>query len=103
MLKLYILDGHTPVHEPDKLAWAAWRTKHNAERQVAADIAAGALVQTMFVGIDYNFGRGEPHVFETTVFNECGTSIPDRYATWDAAAAGHAEVVARLQANFPLA
>lgn len=59
-------------------------------------------VSTVFLGLDHSFGLGPRLLFETMVFPKHGQSgheWMDRYPTWDAAAKGHADVVARLRAG----
>jgi hypothetical protein len=34
MMRLYILDGHTPIQVNDTLTWARWFEEHGAERIV---------------------------------------------------------------------
>lgn len=70
---------------------AAWRVAETT-------IADGALrVSTVFLGLDHNWGAGEPLLFETMVFlAEQGTETRHhvhRYSTWGDAEAGHAVVV----------
>lgn len=55
--------------------------------------AARILVSTVFLGLDHNWGRGPPLLFETLIF---GGPLHDemwRYPTWDAAVAGHTAAV----------
>jgi hypothetical protein len=62
-------------------------------------------VSTVFLGLDHNWGPGGPPVlFKTMVFRGAMVSRGDsgeeqqwRYTSWDAAAAGHAAVVAWLR------
>lgn len=89
----YILDGKTPVPEPDLLTWARWF--ETADRRVArTDLPHGGVVSTVFLAIDHGFGDGPPVLFETMSF--IGDDSEDyfgRYSTWDEAEAGHAEIV----------
>lgn len=92
----YILDGCRPVPENDILRWAQWF--ETAKRHVAEDLVGHLRVSTVFIGIDHSFGRGEPLLFETMVFSggHSVMGIQERYATWDDAVVGHAEVLARV-------
>jgi len=93
----YILDGHTPVAEPDLLKWARWFEK--TERHVAETYVGGARVSTVFLGLDHAFGGGPPLLFETLIFDSSQHDVYQRrYSTWDKAQAGHARAVARLNA-----
>jgi hypothetical protein len=75
-LGLYRLDGKTPVKVNDTLEWARWLETHDAERIVARTRIAGAVVSTVFLGVDYGLGRifgyeqSPPVLFETMTFRE---------------------------------
>jgi hypothetical protein len=103
----YVLDGHEPRAVADAQVWGTWWML--ADRRVAFTDLGYGTVSTVFLGIDHNhFGDGPPILFETMVFaNPKGAAFPDeldglmrRYATWDEAEAGHAEVVAEVRAQF---
>lgn len=76
----YILDGHTPVVEPDVMKWARWfedaSQDHGKGRRVAeTTIYTGKSkrdliwVSTVFLGTDMSHGMGGPPLlFETMVF-----------------------------------
>lgn len=95
----YILDGHTPVKEPNVLTWGRWM--ETADRTVALTILEnGTRVSTVFLGVDHAFfGDGPPILFETMVFAEGSwvDLLMERYTTWDEAKAGHEEIVERLK------
>lgn len=62
------------------------------------------LVSTVFLGLDHNFGKGEPLIFETMVFKLIGennhrdSSVDeDRYATWQQAEDGHKLIAAKWE------
>jgi hypothetical protein len=61
------------------------------------------MVSTVWIGINYNFGDGDPVIFETMVFG--GEERQDetcwRWTTEAEATAGHAEVVATVAATVP--
>lgn len=97
----YILDGHKAVPVDDIETWGRWF--ETADRQVAKDMVGSLRVSTVFLGLDHNFLGGRPLPFETMVFDDKGErpfagvlDIQERYATWDEAVAGHAEVLARV-------
>lgn len=85
----YILDGKTPVLEPDLIKWGMWLESGN--RHVGDDtLTTGERVSTVFLGVDHQFGDGPPLLFESMVFNSDrfdGDMI--RYSTWEEAEAGH--------------
>lgn len=68
----------------------------SADTRVALSRIGDAEVSTVFLGIDYGFGRTpDPLLFETMVFygpdRECGRMM--RYFTWEEAERGHADIV----------
>lgn len=91
----YILNGHTPVPEPDLMTWAKAFEFENHD--VAQTMVGEARVSTVFLGLDHQWGDGPPLVFETMVFGGPLDGEQDRYSTWDEAAAGHAEMVRRVE------
>jgi hypothetical protein len=111
----YRLEGHTPVPDLDEnpLPWAEWfetADRRVAETEVLDDLVAQIAVpelrpvergtsriSTVFLGLDHNHGGvGPPILFETMVFGGPLDRECQRYATWDEAEAGHAEMVARV-------
>lgn len=103
----YILDGHTPVEEPNLLKWAEWFEK--ATRQVAVDNFSdrhgeSIQVSTVFLGIDHSFKIDDnPHVpilFETMIFGGLHHEDCWRYATWDEAVEGHKKAILRAHGEY---
>ncbi len=91
----YILDGHTPVVEPDLLTWGRWFNDGERRRVADSEPVKGVRVSTVFLGLDHSFGsEGPPLLFETMIFGGEHNDYQDRYATWDEAVAGHAKAVA---------
>lgn len=103
----YILEGHTAVAEHDPLTWARWF--ESADRHVALTEHELFRVSTVFLGLDHQFGRGPPILFETMVFLKTGDpSSPNilerfdesidqaRYANWEDAELGHKATVRRM-------
>lgn len=62
----YILQGKLAVPCDDLLEWA--RFMGSDKNRVAETTIDGFWVNTVFLGIDNSFGRGEPLLFETMVF-----------------------------------
>lgn len=63
-------------------------------------------VSTVWLGLDHNFGFGEPHIFETMAFADESWSemnYTQRYPTRAAAEAGHNDVVAMVVAEIEAA
>jgi hypothetical protein len=111
-LGLYILDAEgNPVPEPDLFRWALWqeRAYQDGSRQVARDeLADGHWVSTVFLGIDHGHAwansRARPILYETMVFNDCGSLdedwASDRYATREEALEGHAAALTELKLHL---
>lgn len=104
----YILDGHTPIAEPDLMKWGEWMK--SAKRTVRKDTATVSLdgknigeitVSTVFLGLDHSFGEGEPKLFETRVFGGPLDGKMDRCGTWEAAEKMHELMCERVRANKP--
>jgi len=79
----------------DSAKWA--KIFESSDRIITqTNIAKNRLVSTVWLGIDHNFGSGEPLIFETMVFDENRAELDiDRYSTEVEAKAGHAAMVAK--------
>jgi hypothetical protein len=97
----YILNGHMPV-AVDMWTWTAalenrrvvMRATGNDPFRVArTEINDKCFVSTVFLGLDHNWGRGEPLLFETMIFGGPLDQDQWRYSTWDEAERGHEEVM----------
>lgn len=95
----YKLDAnHNVIRCADVMEWGRWFEDHDARR--VGDTTVGAKrVSTVFLGLNHNFGESDDLIiFETMVFDADGQEEDcTRYRTWDEAARGHAEVVAKLR------
>lgn len=99
----YILEGATPVAEPDPQAWRTWmRAAQQDGRRIVAktQINSRLSISTVFTGMDRgpagSPGFDEPVLFETAIYED-GEVIDTRdYTSWDEAVTGHAERVAAL-------
>lgn len=91
-------DGKTPIVVENTIEWAEWYEGADEQRRVAkTHIDTDEYVSTVFLGLDHNFtGEGPPILFETMVFGGEFDEEQVRYATWDEAAEGHEQMVARL-------
>ena len=106
--RYYVLDGHEPRRVANVLEWA--RQFEFGRRQVGFTDLTYATISTVFLGVDHGFSsEGPPILFETMVFAnpKPGERFPEeldgmmqRYATWDEAEAGHAEMVAEVRTKF---
>lgn len=71
-----------------------WGSLHETEYKIIEQttLPNGKWVSTVWLGIDHNFGEGDPEIFETMVFPLNGDSDEDdcdRYSTLEQAIAGH--------------
>jgi len=58
----------------------------------------GYIVSTVWIGIDYSFGDGDPLIFETMVFgSQDWDEEQRRYSSEEEAFAGHEEIVASIR------
>ena len=92
----YVLDAdHRPV-ACDLMTWARF-FEDARNRRVAEAYINGRRVSTVFIGLDHNFtGDGPPLLWETMVFGGELSGEQERYASHDAAVAGHAAMVERV-------
>jgi len=95
----YILDGEgNPVIENDSLKWAQWFAVADPTICLQSSVD-GAVISTVFLGLDHNFhDHGPPVLFETMVFNGNHDGYCRRYSTQQEAMDGHAEIVAMVGA-----
>lgn len=88
------LDENKNVVPCDLDEYAA-QFKDDAARRVDMTQVQGDTVSTVFLALDHGIGMRSLW-FETMVFDRDGNPLgllTKRYATWDEAVAGHAEVV----------
>lgn len=62
--------------------------------RIGSDHVGDAWVSTVWVGIDMGWARTTPIIFETMVFGGVNDQYQERYATKEAALAGHDRIVA---------
>lgn len=100
----YILDGKTPVPEPDIRKWAEWLS--TADRVVnqttgivklAGTPVGDVQVSTVFLGVDHSFSGGPPLLFETMVFGGVLDQETDRCTSWEAAEKMHERMCDRVK------
>jgi hypothetical protein len=95
MTDYFKLDGKAVVPVDDVMIWAEWLER--AERRIALDEVAGAVISTVFLGVNPQWGDGPPLVFETLVSGGQLDGEMDRYSTWDEAAAGHVAMCVKVK------
>ena len=93
-MRTYVLDGKTPVPEPDLSTWVQWLG--SADRCVALTEQGDVSVSTVFLGLDHNISGSQPLLFETMVFRADKSNETVHYSTWEEAEKGHAEMVKRV-------
>lgn len=86
-----MFDGYDMDHNPIDFMAAAMLLDDGEKRQVAYTDVDGTCVSTVFVPHDMSHGRSEvPILYETMVFDRDGETVrAERYATKEAALAGH--------------
>lgn len=75
----------------DLMTWAKWF--ETADRHIGNDHIGDVRVSTVFLGIDHNFGDGEPLLFETMIFGGKHNEYQDRCSTYDQAVRMHEKAV----------
>lgn len=90
----YILDGKTPVAEPDSAKFGRWL--ESADRKVRKTKIGECTVSTVFLGVDYSFG-GPPLLFETRVFGGPLDQELERCGTWAVAESNHDAMCERVR------
>lgn len=89
--RYFVLRGQQAVRTTDQHAWARWfRLTNVRDRLVASEQIGEVFVSTAFLGLD-------EQLFQTAVFGGSLDSTTVFYATYEAAAAGHEKVVARIR------
>jgi hypothetical protein len=87
--------GHKAKKCNDLMKWAHWF--ETADRRVAETIVDGKRVSTVFIGLDHQFGDGDPLIFETMIFGDDNDGeYQTRCATWEEAEEMHRVAVASL-------
>lgn len=91
----YILDGHTPVLEPDLLKWAEYI--ETGDRIVKQENIGEVEISTVFLGLDHSFGSSTPILFETMVFRGELDQEMDRCSTWEEAEKMHEKMIEKVK------
>jgi len=84
----FILKNRQPVITEDISVWGKFM--ENTERIVDNTEIGDVVVSTVFLGLDHQYGVGEPLLFETMIFGGVHDQYQERYSTWDEAVKGHA-------------
>lgn len=98
--KYYVLQGTKAVPVKSIMQWATM-FENTDGRRVAFDSFEGVEVSTVFLGINHNWGEGDPLLFETMVFTDIeGGGEMERYFIWEEAVEGHNRIVAKMRAKL---
>ena len=93
MLNKYILKNGKPVLEPDVIKWATWFETSNKSRIVAKTYLERGdheiEISTVFLGLDHQFGKGPPLLYETMVFGGPDDEAQERTPTKQLALKAH--------------
>lgn len=94
----YILDGHTPVQEPNLFTWGRWMGEFGS-RRVDETMIDKVRVSTIFLGLDHSFDAdGPPLLFETMTFGDKPFDQEQvRCSTWDEAVLMHHVMCERVR------
>lgn len=95
MSNKYILEGKTPKPAANLIEWGRWFEK--ADRRVAQDQIVDVRISTVFLGLDHQYGAGDPLLFETMIFGGEHDQYQDRCSTWEQAEKMHADAVALVR------
>jgi hypothetical protein len=96
-LRSYILnDQGNPIPATDSNEWARWMYGPS-NRLLRKDELCGMTVSTVFLGLDHNYGNGDPILWETMIFGLEVIGIlneyQDRYSTREEAEKGHQKAI----------
>lgn len=112
---MYILKGKVPVAVDDPVRWGLWMAK--TDRIVKRETIRDLRISTVFLGLDHQYGRGPPLLFESLVFWEYEKPVTQqilgiklesealegtmrRYSTWEEAEVGHEDLVREARLVF---
>ena len=91
----YILKNKKAVQVNNLTEWATQFGKQN--KRVAKDTINGVDISTMFLGLDHQYGKGKPLLFETMVFGGELDQKQERYSTWEEAEIGHKIMIKKVK------
>ena len=94
----YILKDHEPIRVEGVEEWA--RQFEIMDRHVEQTMIGDVRVSTVFLGINHNFGRGPPLLFETMIFGGVHDGWQERCSTWVEAEAQHVSACAAVQGGL---
>ena len=87
----YILENKIPKRVSLR-KWAEWFSEN--DRIVKQEHIGDIFISTVFLGLDHNHWGGNPHLFETMVFDENDNDIYcTRCSSWDEAEKMHEDAI----------
>lgn len=92
----YLLYGKVVVPVQDLEEWYSKLTDEMRRIDFSSIVdKSGEIVHisTVFLGIDYNYGGGDPILFETMIFYGPHDGYQRRYHTYDEAENGHKQIL----------
>ncbi len=92
----YILVDKKPVKITDLRVWKLFYL--DKSRFIEQTMIGKYKISTVFLGVDHNFGDGEPLLFETMVFDTSFNfksldEFSERYSSYEEAETGHKKIV----------
>lgn len=97
----YILQGNTPIEEPNLDRWQAWHDQHQKDLVVNHTQIKDLVVETAYAGFDKVKSNNPPKLFRTTVTGGGKANGMFRgYHTKDQAAAGHTAMLSLVKKYF---
>ena len=95
MTNKYILDKEgRPQLCDDLMEWAKWT--ETGDRIVVVTKIGEVTVSTVFLGLNQNYGDGDPSLYETRIFGGEHDQEMDRYVTKEQAIEGHERLVKKV-------
>ena len=93
----YILDSDNHPVPVDLKTWGRWFETVGNRVVDYTQINTEILVSTVFLGLDYRWGKGPPLLFETMIFGGPMDQGCWRYSSWDDAVVGHKAAVRKAR------
>ncbi len=75
---------------------------HASDHNVMKTNLPGIKISTVFLGIDHQYGRGPPILYETMVFGGQHDEYTERYPTRKEATSGHERIVKMVESSSPV-
>lgn len=75
MTDKWIIKDGIAIPEPDLMTWARW-LELEGESYHRLDTVLGIRISTVFLGLNYSWGDGDPILWETMVFDDDDGGTP---------------------------